>query len=443
MLANISSQLRSSHDDIQQDLRSVLVLIISEIQDLDARFRLLTRPNLVPAPTLSRASVMPGAVLSTKDLRIHAETENQSSMGTNSHGTTMALTRAHSRFSRHQVNDICNTLVTQIETIFRLVIACALVALQEFLVFFPHVLFLARMMRFLPGAISLVRQDCIRFEDALGRIENLQYQHFRNWQIFEAMVHCNFKGVPRSRKILRGRYTLTSPRLPGQRLTAASWGGQVFPGMTVIMAVNVRAGGIQDAGCPKCLTSNTSSCSATMSRCHSCGLTFSRDFVTNIVSTSGNNNSIRTLGSTHDDGRKSNNTAGRRDLEGLQRVMRWLRSQNSDESGRRLEELPDDDLAKLGLHPATTDDMSAKPDYESSDSEDDTEDLKIFKRVNLLQRRKKKSLEMSAHLSLQSNERELRGRREDTATEVESSHVEDTDCLIGYPLTRVWARVSE
>ena len=140
MLANISSQLRSSYDHIQEDLRSVLVLVISEIQDLNTRFRSLARPSLVHAPTSSHASVIPGAVLSTRDLRMRAEAEDQSSIGTSSHGTIMALTRAQPRFSRHQASNICNTLVTQIEMIFRLVIACVLVALQKFLVFFPQVL---------------------------------------------------------------------------------------------------------------------------------------------------------------------------------------------------------------------------------------------------------------------------------------------------------------
>jgi hypothetical protein len=442
MLAKIGSQLRSSHEDIQQDLRSVLVLIISEIQDLDTRLGSRTRPSSLPAPVSSHASVNTGATSSSGSLRMCADADNQSTAATNNHGPKLALTRAHPRFSRDQMNDICNVLVTEIETIFRLVIAFALVALQDFLVLFPQVLFIARMMQVLPRAISLIRQDCIRFEDALGRIQNLQYQHFRSWKIFEAMVHCNFEGVQGRRKILRGQYTLTCPRLPGQQLAAASWGQQVFPGMTVVMAINIKAFGISGASCPKCSSSNTSSCSAIGSRCHSCDLVFSRSFVTNIAFAD----------PSHSGNRKPNYLAGERDLERLDNNIRWWRTQNSEGGGGHVEESHDNVPSRSGASSEVVDDKSTNPDDEPSDSEDETENLlKVFKRVNLLQGRKKKVQKRSTGVSSETNKWHLAASAsafgvpqrpaDSEAADIKSAGVKTGVSEFGYPLLRVIAQV--
>ncbi len=35
----------------------------------------------------------------------------------------------------------------------------------------------------IPRLFSLLRENTIRFEDALGRIERLPYQQFRHWQV--------------------------------------------------------------------------------------------------------------------------------------------------------------------------------------------------------------------------------------------------------------------
>lgn len=230
-------------------------------------------------------------------------------------------------------------------------------------------LLVARMMRILPRVLSLMRQDCIRFEDALGRIQNLQYQHFRNWQVFQAMVHCTFEDVPGIRKILRGKYTLTSPRLPGQQLTAERWDQQVYPGMTVIMVINVRARAIYDAGCPNCLTSNTSSCSATTSRCHSCGRVFSRSFDTNIIPTYGDPHSIQALGYPHGAGRTPRKIAGRYELELLKKWLERSRSQSSEDGDRQLKDTFDDDLAKSDSDTVSSNDTTTNADQGSSDSE--------------------------------------------------------------------------
>lgn len=264
MLANISSQLRSSHDSIQKDLIYILVHIISEIQDLDRRLQSSSRSNAAPIPTLSHSYIGPGSVLSTRDLRTHADAKCQSAMRTNPHGTTMAMTRACSWLRGHQIDNIYNILIARIERIFRLAIAYALVALQEFL---------------------------------------------------------------------------------------------------------VRARAIYDAGCPNCLTSNTSSCSATTSRCHSCGRVFSRSFDTNIIPTYGDTHSIQALGYPHGAGRTPRKIAGRYELELLKKWLERSRSQSSEDGDRQLKDTFDDDLAKSDSDTVSSNDTTTNADQGSSDSE--------------------------------------------------------------------------
>ena len=44
--------------------------------------------------------------------------------------------------------------------------------------------------------LSSPTEDCIRFQDGLGRLQELPYNWFRQWEIFEAMLRCTFKGLP-------------------------------------------------------------------------------------------------------------------------------------------------------------------------------------------------------------------------------------------------------
>jgi hypothetical protein len=265
-------------------------------------------------------------------------------MAGSNQGAIVALARSHSSLSPHQINDT----LEQLETIIQFVMAYVLVALEELLIRLPQVLIIARMTQVLPRAISLMRQDCIRFEDALGRVQNLQYQQFQYWPIFEAMVKTQFEGVPGYGKILRGQYTLMCPGLHGQRLVAASWSQHVFPGMTVFMAVDVKVTDFHDGRCPKCSRSNTSSHSATGLRCYSGGLIFSKSSATNIMIAGG--------------------------------------ATESENSGARVKQLHPNGRLISGPSAEAGDNEVTNLNDEFTHSEDATEDLKVFKRVNLLQK---------------------------------------------------------
>lgn len=340
--ANIESQTRSNYDHILKELRSVKDVLISQSQDSNRRLPsqagLSAAPtHIIPyAPVASYVTPVGGAA------RIFPPLNDQPSMANSNQGVTGALAISSSALSPSQISDTFDT----VETVIRSIMAYVLIALEEFLTRLPQVLIIARMIHVLPRAISLMGHDCIRFEDALGRIQNLQYQHFRDWPIFEALVKSHFEGVPGNGKILRRQYTLTCPRLPGQRIVAANWNRHVFPGMTVFMAVDVEVNLVQGATCPKCSSRNTSSRMATGSHRCSCGLVFSKGFSANAKSVAGGTNS---------------------------------------ESGCE-DETPKNGRSRSGTRTGPAGRESINLDDDSTDSEDEAENLKVFKRVHLLQR---------------------------------------------------------
>jgi hypothetical protein len=346
-LTNIDSQLRSNHH-IQQDQLSVLGLIASQIQDLNDR--LISQAG--PTSTLRRLTPHIPDVQYARPVRgtdtIHAHPNDPSIlMGSSNQNMTIAVTRSHPSVSLYWINDTLDNLSTEVEATSRFVMASVLVALRDFLLLIPQILVFTRMMRALPRAIALMRQDSIRFEDALGRVQNLQFQHFRNWKVFEAMVQCNFEGIPGYRKILKQQYLLTCPRLPGQQLVPATWGQFVFPGMTVVMAINVNGSESNGDSCPRCSSCHTSSWVTTGSRCSSCGLVFSRGSITAPISAAS--------------------------------------AMCSESSSGYDNVIPHNGRTRSDMSTKIADEADANPDDKSTDAEDETENLKTFKRIHMLQ----------------------------------------------------------
>ena len=340
----IDSQLRPNQHSTHRDPQSIKSLITSQFQHLNERFPSQAGASSALAQRFPYGPAVSSATTAGNAARIFRCFIDRPIMAGSNQDTMVALARSHSSLSPHQVNDTLENL----ENVIHFVMAYVLVALEELLIRLPQVLIIARMMQALPRAISLMRQDCIRFEDALGRVQNLQYQQFQYWPIFEAMVKTQFEGVPGYGKVLRGQYTLMCPRLHGQRLVAASWSQHVFPGMTVFMAVDVKVPDFHDGRCPKCSHSNTSSHSATGLRCYSCGLVFSKGFATNVVIARG--------------------AAG------------------SENSGAGVEQLHPNGRLISGPSAEAGDNEATDLKDESTDFEDATEDLNVFKRVNLLQK---------------------------------------------------------
>jgi hypothetical protein len=60
--------------------------------------------------------------------------------------------------------------------------------------------------------ISRPSHDNITFEDALGRMQSLQFQQFRHRTVFEVSLRCKLDNLPGMRKVLSGEYVLTTPK---------------------------------------------------------------------------------------------------------------------------------------------------------------------------------------------------------------------------------------
>jgi ribosomal protein S27E len=340
----IDSQLRPNQHSNHQDPQSIKSLVISQFQHLNERFPSQAGPSSALAQRFPYGLAVSSATTAGNAARIFRCFTDRPIMAGSNQDTMVALARSHSSLSPHQINDTLENL----ETVIQFVMAYVLIALEELLIRLPQVLIIARMMQVLPRAIPLMRQDCIRFEDALGRVQNLQYQQFQYWPIFEAMIKTRFEDVPGYGKILRRRYTLMCPGLHGQRLVAASWSQHVFPGMAVFMAVDVKVPDFHDGRCPKCSRSNTSSHSATGLRCYSCGLVFSKGIAANIGIAGG--------------------------------------ATESENSGARVEQSHPNGRLMSGPSTEAGDNEATNLNDEFTDSEDATENLKVFKRVNLLQK---------------------------------------------------------
>ena len=155
------------------------------------------------------------------------------------------------------------------------VVVTVLALLQELLRSLPHVILFLRLLRQIPRAVSLVCHDNIRFEDALGRMQSLQYQHFRHWTVFEECLRCTFKGAPGMQKVLQRQFVLKSPRAPQEFLDATNWEKYASPGMVVTMAISISTILTSSGRCPWGCATRRAAASGPEAYCTGCNMTFS------------------------------------------------------------------------------------------------------------------------------------------------------------------------
>jgi len=111
---------------------------------------------------------------------------------------------------------------------------------------------------------SLVREpsaslgDSFKFTDALGRSNNLPYEVFRYWTVFESYLKCTFEGLPGEETIQSKHYHLLNAKAAerglGPIISKHRWGKQVFTGanvaMSMIITTKIGSGQIcQQTGC--------------------------------------------------------------------------------------------------------------------------------------------------------------------------------------------------
>jgi hypothetical protein len=141
--------------------------------------------------------------------------------------------------SQNNLKILLRRLSVEVEVVLRSFLASLFVFLRDILMALPQINMIWKILRRLPPTISLVLHDNIRFEDALGRVQSLQYQQFKYWTVFEANLRCAFTNSPGMQKVLDGSFVLISS-LHGERLTPSNWTLRVRPGLEIQMSITIK-----------------------------------------------------------------------------------------------------------------------------------------------------------------------------------------------------------
>jgi hypothetical protein len=94
-------------------------------------------------------------------------------------------------------------------------------------------------------------QDCIIFTDVLGRTQSLPYQQFKDWEVVEAMLKCQFRDLPGEQRVLGGRYHVLNAKRKGLIIDKNRWGRSVFPGSQITMSVILTTEAFPVGICPR------------------------------------------------------------------------------------------------------------------------------------------------------------------------------------------------
>jgi hypothetical protein len=223
--------------------------------------------------------------VATKDdiqgLRLLLESRSQSStpshryprMPQDTSRLKLVLTIPLLHLSFNDAASVLQNFSAEAMAIVKIFLASFLVCFRDLILALPQLILLYRVLRRLPPAISLVLHDNINFEDALGRVQSLQFQQFRHWDVFETSLRCAFELVPAQQKVRSGDYVLTSPEHTG-RLISQNWSLAVRPGFTVKMAITMTQIFVEGRRCPRGCESATKKMTTIEYCCGSCGLFF-------------------------------------------------------------------------------------------------------------------------------------------------------------------------
>jgi hypothetical protein len=94
----------------------------------------------------------------------------------------------------------------------------------------------------------------IVFEDALGRMMSLPFEHFRHYSVFVERLKCEFNGLRRQRDIERNNFALFDATSSSHRIMAQNWDRAVRPRTKVAMAIVVGSSFYDEESCPRCKT---------------------------------------------------------------------------------------------------------------------------------------------------------------------------------------------
>ncbi|KAL9620134.1 MAG: hypothetical protein Q9160_005340 [Pyrenula sp. 1 TL-2023] len=110
---------------------------------------------------------------------------------------------------------------------------------------------LRRILESTPMQPSGLLADDIKFMDVLQREWRLPYAIFCDYEIFERMLQCKFKGFPGESKVEKGNYFIMNAKPPYQVIRRQEWGRQVFPGSSIDMSMLLLALRSKSDRCPQ------------------------------------------------------------------------------------------------------------------------------------------------------------------------------------------------
>ena len=162
----------------------------------------------------------------------------------------LALSLPRFNITKRDLQTLLRHLSAEVETVLRFFLASFFFCLKDLLLALPQIVLIYKILQRLPQAICLTLHDNMTFEDALGRVESLQYQQFKHWTIFEASLRCAFANAPGMKKVVDGHFVLTSPAAAGI-LTASNWEQTFKPGLEIRMSIIIKTMNTAAGQCPR------------------------------------------------------------------------------------------------------------------------------------------------------------------------------------------------
>ncbi|XTI88870.1 hypothetical protein V2W45_1489621 [Cenococcum geophilum] len=98
---------------------------------------------------------------------------------------------------------------------------------------------------------TLLLQSNIQFENALGVTQELPYEWFRSWEIFEGLLKTQFKDAPGACKVDAGRFRLVHAKRPSVSIDRDTWTQAITPGAEIIMLMIITDIACQLSSCPR------------------------------------------------------------------------------------------------------------------------------------------------------------------------------------------------
>jgi hypothetical protein len=110
---------------------------------------------------------------------------------------------------------------------------------------------LRQMQMRLPPTPTRAVNNSFVFTDALGRTQELEYQWFKHWEVFESMLKCEFKRLPGEQRVLLGQYHILDAKRKSTVISPDKWEQSVFPGSEISMSMFITGQFFARGLCPR------------------------------------------------------------------------------------------------------------------------------------------------------------------------------------------------